>query len=343
MATIVMTDHGLPFDGRSPERGPLGGAESAFVSLAEALAARGHRLRAFTSGDAALDHRGVEWRPLAEGAPDEADLHIANRGDRVLLLVPRARRRAFWIHNPASYLLKWRYLSKLWRREPVLVFLGPHHARSYPRWAPGGARRVIPLGVERVFMRERPASSAPPPRVVFTSNPLRGLDRLLDLWVERIRPRVTDAELHLFSGAAVYGGAPRHGAAMTAVLERAARLTSHGVICHTPVAKAQLAEQLRSARAMLYQGDPGETFCLAVAEAQASGVPAVVSAEGAVAERVVDGVTGFAATSEHDFVEAGIRLLSDDALWLEQHRAALARQGARGWDAAAAAFEALLA
>jgi len=39
MADIVMADDGVVFDGRIGATSPLGGAEAAFVSLAEALAA----------------------------------------------------------------------------------------------------------------------------------------------------------------------------------------------------------------------------------------------------------------------------------------------------------------
>ena len=40
MAHIVMADDGIAFDGASAAAGPLGGAETAFVALAEALARR---------------------------------------------------------------------------------------------------------------------------------------------------------------------------------------------------------------------------------------------------------------------------------------------------------------
>ncbi len=44
MARVVMADDGIAFDGRMAETAPLGGAETAFVALAEALAARGHQV-----------------------------------------------------------------------------------------------------------------------------------------------------------------------------------------------------------------------------------------------------------------------------------------------------------
>ena len=42
MARIVMADDGIAFDGRTLEDRPLGGAETSFVEMANALAARGH-------------------------------------------------------------------------------------------------------------------------------------------------------------------------------------------------------------------------------------------------------------------------------------------------------------
>jgi len=352
MARIILADDGIRFDGRLAETAPLGGAETAVVGLAEALARRGHEVAVYNTCGGPLDWNGVAWRPIGAGLPESADLYIANRGDRLLPLVPRARARAFWIHNPAGYLLKWRYLWKLARWRPAIVFSGAFHASTYPRWAPDGGRAIVPLGVAETF-RAPPGPCAagtvaapppPAPRAVFTSNPLRSLDWLLDLWSEAIRPRVPGAELHVFSGPQTYGGGSAVGetksAAMRAVFGKAERLAASGVVLRGAVAKSDLARELRQARLFLYRGDPGETFCLAAAEAQASGLPAVVEDVACLRERVADGETGFVTKDKSSFAEAAVRLLTDDALWRAQHAAALAR-GAAGWDETAQKFETL--
>src|SRR5262249_41967726 len=59
MASIVMADDGIPFDGIMAETSPLGGAESAFVALAEALTARGHHVEARSNCTAPVCHREV--------------------------------------------------------------------------------------------------------------------------------------------------------------------------------------------------------------------------------------------------------------------------------------------
>jgi glycosyltransferase involved in cell wall biosynthesis len=346
--SVVMTDDGVRFDGRVKDTEPLGGAETAFAELAEALAANGHRVEVFNRCAAPIEWKQVRWAPLGEagswGVPSHADLYIANRSNHLIGLCPGARRRVFWIHNPARYLLKLRYQWPLLRHRPIIVFSGASHLSTYPRWAFDGGRDVIPYGITPLFLGAALRTAPPPPRAIFLSNPLRSLDWLLDLWAARVFPAVADARLHIFAGAAVYGLAGTAKAdRMTPILDKASHLADRGVVLRGPVPKAQLVKEISRARCFLYRGDIGETFCNAAAEPQAMGLPGVVEDIACMNERVVDGETGFVVQGDEAFAAASIRLLTDDALWLSQHRAALAQQGRWGWPQAAAEFERLAA
>lgn len=343
MARIVVADNGISFNGESLDAGPLGGVETAVISVTRALAARGHEVLVRNNCGAPMQRDGVDWAPIADGLPDDCDLYIANRGDKLIPLIPRARKRAFWIHNPADYLLKWRYLSKLWRYKPSIIFCGPYHVTTYPRWAPGGDRVIIPYGLSEVFRTTPPPGDIPPPRAIFTSNPMRSLDWLLDQWETRIHPACPAAELHVFSGPTTYREAGSAKAdRMTPILDKARALSGHGVVLRQPVPKTELVEELRQARVMLYRGDPGEVFCLAVAEAQALGIPCVVQNVGNLAERVIDGETGYVAANDEIFAVNAAALLTDDALWRAQSAAAAEKQRGWGWTDFAAAVEKLL-
>ena len=317
--------------------------ESAVINLMVELAKRGHDVHVRNNCVTSLDYKGVSWRPIQEPWPEKVDLYIANRGDKLIDRMQEAKKTIFWVHNPARYLLKWRYLSKLWRTKPVIVFIGRVHEKTYPAWAPIGRKVIIPYGVSEDFCQALPLRKSPPPRAVFTSNPLRSLDWLLDLWEAHIQPHVPVAELHLFTGAATYGAVGEARVKdMAKVLKQAESLADQGVVLRGTVAKSQLIDEFREARCMLYRGDINETFCLAVGEAQAMGVPAVVQHRGSVVERVIDGETGFIARDDRAFTDAAIKLLSDDGLWSRQHLAALKNQRAWRWPDAAAAFENLL-
>ena len=115
-----------------------------------------------------------------------------------------------------------------------------------------------------------------------------------------------------------------------------------GIVLRGPAPKPQLVQELAQARACLYRGDIGETFCSAVAEAQAMGVPVVLEDVACMRERLVDGITGSLVRGEDAFAEAAIAILSDDELWSRRHAACLERQRSFGWDDAAAMFERLM-
>jgi glycosyltransferase involved in cell wall biosynthesis len=317
---------------------PLGGVETAFALLAAAFLARGHTLDLRAGTDPPETRDGLPWSPLAPGGPP-AELVIANRLPRLFRALPRGR-RVLWLHNPGGYLRKPRHLLPLLAAWPRLVTLGPSHSASLPRRLPFRPAE-IPLALAPPFAAGAAPRRPPPPVAVFTSNPLRGLDWLLDLWTGRIRPAVPGAELHLYGGAATYGGDARLTARAAPVLARAASLAAEGVRLLAPLPRPALAARLGEARVMLYRGDPGETFCLALAEAQALGLPAVVTPLGAVAERIVDGETGLLARSDAAFAAAAIRLLADDAAWERLHAGAIARGPGPSWPDIAARFETL--
>ena len=206
MASVVMADDGIAFDGAMAETAPLGGAETAFVALAEALAGRGHRVEVRNRCAAALTHNGVRWAPLSADIPEACDLYIGNRGHRVIGLVRRAGRRLFWLHNPAGHLRKPRNLWRLARYRPLLVATGAYHAATIPAWLPCAGRRIIPYGVlDRLSPRDA-ARAAAAACDLYLEPVARA--RLAARSVGRADPpAVPGAELHIYAGGAVYGRA----------------------------------------------------------------------------------------------------------------------------------------
>lgn len=343
MARIVLADDGVEFDGKTLEQRALGGAENAIILLMEELAQRGHQVSVHNKCQAPLTYKGVDWVPLDQGLPQEADLYIANRGDKLIDLMPKAKHTVFWTHNPCRYMVKWRYLTKLWKVRPTIVFVGDYHATTLPSWVPDGGRKVIPLGLPPVFQQAEERTEPSAPRAIFTSNPLRGLDWLLGVWARNIYPHASGVELHVFGGPSVYGAIGDDKIKqMQEIFDRAAKMTDQGVVLRGPATKAQLIEELKQARVMIYRGDINETFCLAVAEAQALGTPCVVQDLGSMPERVVNGKTGTVAHGDDDFSAAAVKLLNNDEFWFEQHRECLRTQRNWGWAEAAAAFEELI-
>jgi glycosyltransferase involved in cell wall biosynthesis len=323
---------GVPFSGETLRSQSMGGTESSIVQLAEALARRGHDVCVFNAIAAPRHEFGVEWRPFAQSASyarGKIGIAVANPK---LFNGLAFRSHIFWLHNP---LRSWRQIRRgnvgpLIRTRPHFVLLGDYHNAQVPRWFPSSGRTIIHHGVHEDFFRRATAAAPPPARVLFTSQPYRGLDWVLGLWPE-IKRQLPGASLDIFAPKAHQAEANAKKAALD------------GVCFRESIARPDLVKELANARAQLIPGHRDETYCLAAAEATAAGVPIVTLGTGSLSERVREGKTGFIVRSSEAFVARTVSLLSDDALWSAMNRACLADASLTGWDTRAEEWERLLA
>lgn len=306
------------------EKKPIAGTQTAFIELSRSFVKLGHQVCVLTRTSELLDTESYKWLHLDEANTNgEFDLMIVNVSVGLFNQFKhvKAKRKVLWIHNTANYLIYWSRLKYLIWYRPIIVFSGEYHASTLPFFIPTGGRRIIPYGLsEQLLTASGDSNSIPELKVFFTSNPLRSLRWLVDLWVSAIHPAVPKAELHIFSSWQTYG---KWGETvkerMKQEMKYASGFSNCNVIIREVLPKTELFNEMITGRAIFYRGDKAETFCLAVAEAQALGLPAVVTDLGSMRERVIDSRTGFVAQSDKDFVRFAIEILTNDDLWKEMH------------------------
>ncbi|WP_048757135.1 glycosyltransferase, partial [Afipia felis] len=202
---------------------------------------------------------------------------------------------------------------------------------------------VLPHGLPDDIRGRSPLTEAPPPRAIFASHPTRNLHRVVEIWAKHVLPRVPNAVLDVYGINALKEGddawAAWEGRFLPSGMSPQVKAS---VRVHPPQSRETLIAAMRSARVMLYPGHKTEAFCLAVAEAQALGLPAIVSNITVMPERVIDGLTGFVHDDDAKFGADAVRLLTDDALWRSQHEAALRYQQGITWSEHAGRLESFL-
>ena len=304
------------------EEKSIAGTQTAFIELSRAFEQLGAIVHVHTETLRVLENQGRTWNQLSQvDASAVYDLMIVNVSPYLFHNFNhiKARKKILWIHNEAKYLLYWRRLKYLLKYRPFVVFSGNYHKSTLPFFIPTGGRKVIPYGIsEEVLQMSISSPLDRNKKIYFTSNPLRSLRWLVDLWVSEIQPHHPDAELHIFAGWKTYGA---WGVAvknrMQMEIEYASQFKMNKIVIRDVLPKEELFSEMKEGRAMFYKGDRAETFCLAVAEAQALGLPAVVCDLGSMKERVEHGVTGFVARSDEEFVKYAIKVLKDDQLCLQ--------------------------
>ncbi len=341
-AKIVFADTTGHYDGRDLERRPIGGTESSMIRLTRELVKRGHDVTVISNCDGVVVDHGVRWQPFSAPVPQECDLYVPAVHPKLLGLVPNAKRTVLWLLWRANNLKHYKQLPRMWWHRPIPLMTSMFQAQT---WSPVLPRRnphhIIPHALPDDIRGFAPLEAPPPPVCVFASNPQRNLRRLVELWVERIWPQRKDAKLLVFGSMRQVADpwAAWSGSVLPPNVSPEARAS---VEIHTAAPREELMQAVRHSRAMIYLGHKTEAFCLAVAEAQAMGVPTVVAPVAVLPERVIDNVTGFVRGDESEFCDAALSLLNNDALWRSQHEKALELQRGISWAEFAARFEVVL-
>lgn len=339
---ITLVDDSIPFDGFTASARALGGAEKAFAALPGALARRGHTVTVYNRCRWSLFIEGCQWEPLDGAAkPLVTDVLVAFRKPALLEFVRQAKRRVLWTTATARQLERAAAAGPVKDLKPLVVLCSAAQADG---WSPRGLSvAALPPAVKSDFLAECATAPAVPPRAIVTTHPSHGLDTLLTLWLDRIRPAVPDAELHLHSmvlSRAAEGAEVEDS--LKPLAERVLAARDSGVTIQRPGGDSAMAQAYGEARVHLYPGHGGDTTAFTLMESQASGLAAVLRPLGAAPERVANGRSAYVTPDDDAFANLTTMLLSDPAMAAGMGAEAKALYAGRSWDAAAEHFEALL-
>ncbi len=318
--------HESSFEGDSIETRPLGGTETAEIYLSRELAKLGLTTAVFCRCSRPGEYSGVSFMDIsgidAFFRQNSVKMFVAQTNPAVLLNENiNAKVKAYWTgaaHTVrAVQLLKDR---KVKDRINKFIFVS--------NWQAGMFMKRFAIEEQKVFVTRNgvnldlfkdPSIKRQKYRLLYSSEPCRGLDVLLDVF-PKVKKDFPELELYLFSGLEFYGQAKGSGAQeYKHIFDKAKQPGVHNL---GNVKQSDLAKEFLKTYVFAYPCHFEETSCISAIEAQAAGVPVVTSALAALKETVADGVTGKLisgnATSwlyKMRFVRELKNLLKDETLW----------------------------
>lgn len=213
----------------------------------------------------------------------------------------------------------------------AIVFVSDWQRQKYLRVfnLPPEKCHVIRNAIEPIPVHKKPSKI----RLIYTSTPWRGLDRLISAYKQLNRQ---DVELHVYSGTKIYGQAfhDQSGAQFQPLYDALKTLPN---CTHYDLAtNAEVRQALQSAHILAYPNTWEETSCLSAIEALAAGCKVVTTRNGALTETCGDWADY--ATVE-DFAAALNKAIDEYSYNLDQVEY---YNTAYGWDTRAKEWEAFL-
>jgi glycosyltransferase involved in cell wall biosynthesis len=328
----------------------IGGSETAVIEMSKRFAARGHRVRVYTSTQGGV-FDDVEWRRSAElSTVGKCDVLIAWRNAPLLELPIEARLRWLWVHDVFAVSAT---LENIARADRVLALSEWHKGYMLEYHAPCGLTAdkvwVTRNGIDLARFDQQVARD--PHKCVYSSSADRGLESLLQMW-PRIRAAVPGASLSVMYGFANWEkmAAQRGDRESLRRIDRIKGaldvLKSAGVTYRGRVNQAELAREYLSAGVWTYPTWWSETSCIGAMEAQMAGLILITSPIAALKETVgprgvmIEG-DWMAADYQNRFVAATIGALTGEGPQVERARQAVQRYAREhfSWDGVCDSWE----
>jgi glycosyltransferase involved in cell wall biosynthesis/GR25 family glycosyltransferase involved in LPS biosynthesis len=275
----------ITYGPRDVHESALGGTETSFVLLAEALQALGHEAIVYLKDPGCSEFNGVHYRGLSDARSISHDAVLARWPELFDDLDAKAGRRIWWCHkavDPEST-----QMARTVNAFPVVT--SQYQARQLADLGWCDRFAVIPLGCR---IRHSPRHRRKPFTAVWISAFDHGLDTLIDIWRSIRRQLPRGSELIIAGGPTVY----REYGGYLVEWEQRLRYETRDepdILWRGPVAPGELSKLLSIAGILPYASNIAETFCLSVLEAQAAGCLPIVTPYGALTERIVHGETGW--------------------------------------------------
>lgn len=187
------------------------------------------------------------------------------------LFQPSDKPNIYWTHEVPSYdenTHEFVYMTKYrWQPFQHMVFVSNWQMNEYAKryqfiWPDLERIRVIRNAIDPIEQHSKPTDKI---RLIYTSNPARGLNLLCDVF-EKIADEYDDVELEVFSSNSVYGMEDDAN-------DLFERLKSNPKVkYHGGKSNAEVREGLKRSHIFAYPSTYGETSCISLMEAMSAGL-----------------------------------------------------------------------
>ncbi len=294
----------------------LRGAETILINLSENLKKIGHEVTVFNNCSEQVHNGSSNWyniKKLDNSENLNFDVAIANADMRLLNKVNASKKLiiSYSLQSLEKFIRKGQFFS-YFKHRPEIYVIGNYHKNKRSHLLSLFGKKILDVSIDDLFMKTELTNNIDHNQAIFTSRPDRNLNKLLDIWNNKIFPNFKSAKLIITPDKNVKEG--------------------NGVKFRTMSSQNKLIDDLLKSRIFLIPGHKAELFCLAAEEARELCIPIITLGIGSLFERVQHEKTGFIAKNDSEFADYTIELFRNDTLWNSIRSNLINLRGSKNWE-----------
>ena len=335
----IFLENSIDFTSSSLNLKAIDSFQRALIHFSKELVRKNHKVTIYNNTNVNKKDGGIYWRNISEASNSlvESDICIICNDVDYLNLNINAKLKFFWINSNIDLsdykktiinLLKNKFI--ILYNSDVLISKLPHNFKYIPKIQ-------FNIGINDDFFQNENFNINNCNALV-TIHPLRGLDWLLDVWVNIISLKLPWAEMHVYSHT-LYKKNFVNNVKINNLKLKLFKYKNSGIFIKKPEVESDFINTLSNYRVHLNPNNDIMAIPSSIMESQARGIPIVSRENNDIYNYIYHNETGYITNDENIFSKKTIDLLTDNSLFLRMKSNSKLNNKIKNWKVVVESFE----
>ena len=310
---IIFLDNSINFTATSLNLKALDSLQKLLINFSLELARNNHEIVFYNKIEKDKKEAGVSWKQIKNLKSDSSDILIAVQDIDLLEYKIRSKIKFLLIHYKIDNQLNKDTLIKIFKQKVCLLYTNNYIVNALPKNYQYVPKVQLKIGVDKSFIESKNVGLNNS-NVFVTTHPLKGIDWLLELWLEFIQHKLPWVELHIYSK--LLGSSISTNNLKIRNIKLIIELNKGSGICvKEPLPQEKFISQLTQYKLHLCPSLDNDIQYLSILESQAFGVPVIARETATIYDCIYHNETGYIVKDKQTFAKKIIQVLSDNKLF----------------------------
>ena len=311
---IIFIDNSIHFTASSLNLKALDSLQKILINFATELSKNNHNVIFYNQISNEIKEEGVFWKSVGSLEYDQADILISVQEIGLLDFEIKAKFKFLLLHyKPDNYFSK-EDLIKILQKKVCLLYTSNFVVNQLPTNFKYVPKIHLKIGVDRDFI-DSVDFNISNSNVFVTTHPLKGIDWLIELWLEFVHLKIPWAELHIYSK--LLESDKKNENIKIRNIKLALQLNKGtGIFIKSPLPQEKFITTLTQYKLHLCPSLDNDLQYLSLMESQAFGIPVIARQTASIHDCIYHNETGYVVKDKQTFANKIIQVLTDNKLFL---------------------------